>query len=259
MADIAAARVPAPAVLSSTFFPSHSDPSQRWHNQRTKQNVYLFWRKRASTLAPPVQHENEGRGQVLDKKIRMDLARNSSSAPTIPSNFIGKQFDQDPSKVLMKNGPASGPHPGLARTPVLIVVLENGQAEPNEPFVPLRGGWQLRRLNRVEHVMDAADKQFVLIAKMRVKGRSAYVGAIQNFSYGDAIVGLLANQGVQSLTQQALCSLNPSIHNAFFRPHHISPGALHRDDEQAARVCPLSHRSASAVLQRATVQAYTGT
>jgi hypothetical protein len=54
----------------------------------------------------------------------------------------------------MNDGSSSRPHP-RASVPVLMNVLEDGKAEPDNPFVSFSRGWQFRRMNRVKHAMDA--------------------------------------------------------------------------------------------------------
>ena len=54
--------------------------------------------------------------------------------------------------------------------PVLMNVLEDRKAEPDNSFVPFSRGWKFRRVNRAKHVMYAADKQLVFVAEVRVKG-----------------------------------------------------------------------------------------
>jgi hypothetical protein len=85
------------------------------------------------------------------------------------ANVSGNQFTKHFLKVFMYDSSPSGPHLGDARGSVLMDVLEYGKAEPDNSFVPLSRGWKIRRVNRLKHVMYAADKQLVLVAKVRVK------------------------------------------------------------------------------------------
>jgi len=52
---------------------------------------------------------------------------------------------------------------------MLVVVLENWNAEPEDSLVRFFGRRLCRRFDRAEHVMYAADKQGIFILKMRIE------------------------------------------------------------------------------------------
>jgi hypothetical protein len=136
-------------------------------------------------------------------------------------DVIGYQFNEHLSKVFVNDDPALCPHLGITRASVLMNVLKDGKTEPDGLFVPLGGGWRSARLNRAKHVMDTTDKQLVLIMEMHVEGRSADIGAIEDFLHGNTIIGLLANEEGKSLMQEALRLLNPPIFEQFFLQHRV--------------------------------------
>jgi hypothetical protein len=78
-------------------------------------------------------------------------------------------------------------------------VFKDRKAESNKPFVSLYRGWRFRRVNRANHVMDAASQQIVFVSKMHIKRRTAHIGAIENLLDDDCVVGLFANQGTEGL------------------------------------------------------------
>src|SRR5216683_6252072 len=101
---------------------SSPDGGERWHDQRSKQFIGCFRGERGSARDQPVQHQNEGRGDVADDEVRRELARR----PPRPVKFffdsacdqIGKHF----SKMIMEDGSAACPHPRAADVPVLLLV-----------------------------------------------------------------------------------------------------------------------------------------
>src|SRR5262245_31953222 len=112
-----------------------------------KHIVDFFWRKRGLTLHPPIQHENECRSQVLNQQIRQNLARSFSVCLNMPSHVFGNQFSEYLRKVFMNNGSPLGPHDDLAAAPMPIDMLEDRQTEPYNLLIPLRRGWEPRRLH----------------------------------------------------------------------------------------------------------------
>src|SRR5262245_29351800 len=101
-----------------SFVHSHQSRGQCRYHQRTKQIVDFIWRKRTSTLHPPIQHENKCRGDVLNKKIRGDLTRHLTPLLTLLPYLVADQFCDHPSKVFMNEGPAPGAHSRLSRPSV---------------------------------------------------------------------------------------------------------------------------------------------
>src|SRR5216117_1410698 len=141
--------------------------SQSRQDQCTKQVVHFLRRKRAPALRPPIQYENECRGDVLDEQILW----NPFAASLQPSSHvIGNEFTEHLLKVRMNDGAPPRSHSGLTRPPVPLVVLEDRQAEPNNAFVARCRGSSRRRWNGAEHVMDATDKQVVFVTEVRIKG-----------------------------------------------------------------------------------------
>jgi hypothetical protein len=150
-------------------FRTRAGRSQRRQDQRPKHVVDFIRGKRVSALHPPIQDKRERRGDVLDKKIRWQLARRFSAALKVFLKVIGNQFRQYFLKMLMNNGSSSGSHLGRAHMPVALNMFEDSMAESNNPFVALSRGWRFRLLNRAKHVMDATNEQLVLVAKMHIK------------------------------------------------------------------------------------------
>src|SRR6516164_6042783 len=108
-------------------------------------------------------------------------------------HLIGDLFRHDLLKMLMHDGASARAHHSCARVPVLINVFEDRKAEPDNALPWFSGRTRFhRRMNRSEHVMDAADEQLILVAKMHVEGRAAHIGAIQNLLHDDLVVWLLA-------------------------------------------------------------------
>jgi hypothetical protein len=149
-----------PRERASRLFPCRR---QRRQHQGAKQVIHFLSGKRVSTFHPPIQHLNKSRGQVLNQEIRWNPARGFPPALKFLSDVIGNQLRQHLLQVFMEDGATPGPDLGLAGAPVLIVVLEDGKAEPDHPLVTLRGGWWLRRLHGTKHVVDTADEQLVFV------------------------------------------------------------------------------------------------
>ena len=63
--------------------------------------------------------------------------------------------------------------------------------------------------------MYAANEQIIFVSKMRVEGRSAYIRAIENFLHDNRVIGLLSDQGNESLSQEVRCFFDPPIVGAF--------------------------------------------
>lgn len=116
--------------------------------------------------------------------------------------------------MLVQNGSPSRSDPVAPGVRVTMVVLKNGKAEPKNPLVIFsrlpRGGWY-----RPQHVMYAADKQVIFIAKMCVESRSADIGTIENLLHDNRVIGFLGDEGNQRLAQEVRRLLNPSILDAF--------------------------------------------
>src|SRR5215510_15048089 len=104
--------------------PSVKPYGQRRKNQPAKHVVDFLWTKLAIALHPPIQNENERGGDVLDKKVRRDLARCLPAALNSLSNVIGDQFSEDLLQMFMNDGAASSPHPGCTCLPMSVNVLE---------------------------------------------------------------------------------------------------------------------------------------
>jgi hypothetical protein len=134
-------------------------------------------------------------------------------------DLIGNQSREDVSQVSMKDGAALHSHWRLALPPMLVVILENRQTEPENLFVPPGRRWRARRVYGVQHLVYAADEQLVFVADVCVEGRSADIGAIQNLFHRDRVVALFADQGVERRAQLVLSPLDATIENLFCRPH----------------------------------------
>jgi hypothetical protein len=107
---------------------------------------------------------------MLDENIQRNPARRFPSALKVLSNVIGNQLGERLLKVFVKNGspPCADLSPACA--PVSFVILKNRKAEPDHFLVVFRRGWQFCRLNRTQHVVYPADKQFVFTAEVRIEG-----------------------------------------------------------------------------------------
>jgi hypothetical protein len=88
----------------------------------------------------------------------------------ILSNLIGNKLSEHLLEVLMNDVSTLDPDFGLSLLHVLLKMLEDGKAEPDNPFIRFcrdRGPW---RVNTVKNVIYAADKQLVFVSKVRIEG-----------------------------------------------------------------------------------------
>ena len=138
---------------------------------------------------------------MLNQEIGWNLAHRPSTPLSTPADIIRNQFDQYLLKVLVDDGSTPGSYSGTTSATVPINMLEDGKAEPDDPVGALGRGRGAFRSQRAEHVMYSTDEQFVLIAEVCVKGRSADIGAIQDLLYGDRVIGFFANQADEGLVQ----------------------------------------------------------
>src|SRR5262245_61237431 len=120
---------------------------------------------------------------------------------------------------------------------MFIDVLENRQAEGHHPVD--RSGTRAP-VNRPEYLVNTTLEQFVLVAEMRVEGRSADVGAIEDLLHRNRAIRLLVGKTNQRLPQR--CLRPPDSPVARF------PTILTR--------CPVSHTSRSRVLHSRAIQVY---
>src|SRR5262249_53324826 len=65
---------------------------QRWKRQRAKQIIDLLRTQRTIALHPPIQHENECRGDVLYKELPRDQTRCFIAAGKDPTEVFGNLF-----------------------------------------------------------------------------------------------------------------------------------------------------------------------
>lgn len=154
-----------------------------------------------SALSPPIQHENERRGYVLDKKTRWDC-RFPSSLKSDP-NFSGDQLGDGLVKMFMKDRPRPPSHIGFAAVPALAVTLEERKAEGDNSLMRLCRGRKPLGLNRVEPLVNEAGEQFVFVSEVRVKRRPADIGAVENLLDSEGIVVLFVKKGNESLSQES--------------------------------------------------------
>src|SRR5258708_13021143 len=88
--------------------------------------------------------------------------------------------------------------------------------------------------------MYAADKQLIFVAEVSVDGRSADIGAVQDFLNGDGVITLLVDEGNERLAQEALCLLNSPILDLFFL-HHLNPSLRKRYRTKHAILSATAH------------------
>ena len=165
-----------------------------------KQRIDLLRRHGIPTLDPPVQHQNESRRHVPDEEIGRGLSGSPSTPLNMFPHLIGDLFRHDLLKMLMNDGASARANHGCPRVPMLMNVFEDRKAEPDNALPCVSGRPRFHgRMNRSEQVMNAADEQFILVAKMHVEGRAAHVGAVQNLLHDDLVVWLLANKRAESV------------------------------------------------------------
>ena len=100
-------------------------------DERTEQVVDRGRLESASTRQPPVEHEDERRGNKIDEKIGRDgltrLARSRRGA-----HLLAQKVRDHRSKPFVQHG-ARPLSDGATGAPVAVMVLEDGQTEPREP------------------------------------------------------------------------------------------------------------------------------
>jgi len=95
----------------------------------------------------------------VDKKIWRKPARHFPRSSIISSDLASNNVREHSSKVFMSDRSPPDSHPIFPRVPVLIVVLENREAERRQLVRARYRGRQACRVHRAKHVMDAADQQ----------------------------------------------------------------------------------------------------
>ena len=177
-----------------------------------KQRIDRLRRKGIAALDPPIQHQNESRCHVPDEEIGWDLAGWPSASMKMFPYVVSDLFRHDLLKMLMNDNASARAHHGCARVPMLMDVFEDRKAETDEALEWFSRRLRFRRrMNRSEHVMDAAGEQLVLVAKMHVESRAAYVGAIQNVLHDYLVVRLFTNERAESLVKEVHRFLNSPI------------------------------------------------
>jgi hypothetical protein len=71
--------------------------------------------------------------------------------------------------MFVNDGSSSCPHLRRPCESVAMNVFEDWKTESDNALASLSRRWQLRRVNRAKHVMDAADKEIALVPKMDIK------------------------------------------------------------------------------------------
>src|SRR5262245_28435265 len=119
-------------------------------------------------------------------------------------HVVGNKLGKDSAKVFMHEGSAPRRHLGAGSMPMLLVVLENWKAEPDQSFVRRARNSSAGRRHRQQQLMDTARQEVVFVAKVGVEGRSADVRAVQDLSYDDRVVVLLVHNRHGRVAQKLL-------------------------------------------------------
>src|SRR5262249_12506922 len=122
----------------------------------------------ASAFDPPVQHKDERRHDVFGCEVPRYCAPIGSLECL--SNLIPDALGQHSVKMLMNDASSPSAHFRLGSMTTLPDVFEHWKAEPQGSGETTDARWQCARRCRLQHLLDAAGQQRILVREMRIKG-----------------------------------------------------------------------------------------
>jgi hypothetical protein len=139
------------------------------------------------------------------------------------SHLLRELFRHYLLKMFMHDGASARTHRGCGRVPVLMNMLENRKTESNDALVWIARKLHIYgRMNCTEHIVDTAEEQLILVAKVHVESGAAYVGAIKNLLHDNFVVRLFADERSEGLVQQIHRLLNAPILRPLFAHYPLS-------------------------------------
>lgn len=153
----------------------------------------------------------------MRQKLRSNRPRTVPAARLFSVQVLQGPLGENSPYVLVKHSPAPLAHLGRPQVPMTLDVLEEGKTECHDPLGKRRLGGPFRRTKRAEHLVDVADEQIILVAKVGVEGRSANVGALEDCANGDALICFRANQGAERIVRQTARPLDAPVGRAIGR------------------------------------------
>ena len=112
--------------------------------------------------------------------------------------------------MLVDRRGAARVHGQLAVLAVSLDVLEEGQAESEEPFRRARAALRRTRVE-AQQVADAAVEQLVFVAVVGVERRASDVGAGEDLLHDDVVVRLLVHERREGAVQEGAGLLHAPV------------------------------------------------